>query len=194
MPEAKVVRLRAIEREDLQIIRDWRNSLKRYFREFRDFNMLHQEQWLESLTNDRNNLYYIVEMDETLNLDDRDMTYRRPIGVVGLTYISWINRRADLSIYIGADDLRGQGYGLAALDALHHKAFRELGLHKVELEVWASNPARDMYERYGYKHVGIWREHHFDDGKLIDTVLMELFAAEWIPAFPADAAPTEGVL
>lgn len=172
MPEPIVkpeIRLRPIEREDLPLLQLWRNHLKAYFREYRDLNMEHQRQWFESLTNDRRTMMWVIEV----------VGEGRSIGVCGWTYIDWLNRHAELSIYIGRDDYRGKGYGTAVLAEMHRIAFDELGLHRVYLEVYDYNPAKHLYERAGYKHCGVWRQHHFHEGQFHDSILMDLLADEW---------------
>ena len=51
MIKGKFIGLRAVEKEDLQLLRDWRNisSFRRNFREVRELSMYDQEKWFESL-------------------------------------------------------------------------------------------------------------------------------------------------
>ena len=94
------VKFRAIERDDLPRLRDWRNSpaIRRRTREFRLLSLVDQERWFESLHNDRHTIMFDV-------LDEKDTL----IGVAGLTYIDWKNRRAEVSIYVGDEGAQGKG-------------------------------------------------------------------------------------
>jgi RimJ/RimL family protein N-acetyltransferase len=57
---------------------------------------------------------------------------------------------AELHLFLGDPHARGRGYGKAAVDALLIKAFEELDLETVRLEVLASNaPALALYRRCG---------------------------------------------
>lgn len=94
------VKFRAIERDDLPRLRDWRNSpaIRRRIREFRLLSLVDQERWSESLRNDRHTIMFDV-------LDEKDTL----IGVAGLTYIDWKDRRAEVSIYVGDEGAQGMG-------------------------------------------------------------------------------------
>lgn len=94
------VKFRVIERDDLPRLRDWRNSpaIRRRIREFRLLSLVDQERWSESLHNDRHTIMFDV-------LDEKDTL----IGVAGLTYIDWKDRRAEVSIYVGDEGAQGKG-------------------------------------------------------------------------------------
>ena len=94
------VKFRAIERDDLPRLRDWRNSpaIRRRTREIRLLSLVDQERWSESLRNDRHTIMFDV-------LDEKDTL----IGVAGLTYIDWKDRRAEVSIYVGDEGAQGMG-------------------------------------------------------------------------------------
>lgn len=51
---------------------------------------------------------------------------------------------------------RGQGFGTRTLEFVEAKA-KESGCVQLELAVYASNPARRLYERFGFKKVGLFR-------------------------------------
>ena len=160
------MQLRAIERTDLEQLRDWRNAMKANFREYRTLNMDNQRQWWESLTNDRRTMMWLIEHDNI------------PVGVCGWTYIDWVHRHAELSIYVEPGS-QGQGIGAQVLEELHRIAFDELNLHRVYLECYEFNRAVDLYRRAGYKDCGRWRQHHFHDGRWWDSALMDMTCEEW---------------
>ena len=161
-----MINFRAIEREDLKTLRDWRNELKDNFRQYRFLSMENQEKWFNGLLTDDSQVMYAV-VDEDNNL----------IGIAGWHNIDWLNRHADLSIYIGGE--KGKGYGTATLKELHRIAFMELNLLTVRLEVFDFNPAKTLYERVGYKKVGVWRNAHFHAGVYHDSILMDLTREDW---------------
>jgi RimJ/RimL family protein N-acetyltransferase len=84
-------------------------------------------------------------------------------ATVGHGELARINRR-DLSAWIarvlvGPPELRGQGIGGQIVEQLLRVAFEELGLHRVELNVFDFNePAIRCYERVGFKREGLLRE------------------------------------
>ena len=97
MIKGKFIGLRAVEKEDLQLLRDWRNisSFRRNFREVRELSMYDQEKWFESLQSGKYNNFMFTIIDLETN---------KPIGAAGLLYINWIIRSADFSFYIGKDE------------------------------------------------------------------------------------------
>ena len=63
------------------------------------------------------------------------------LGVCGLCYINWVHRYADLSLYIGKDDVyideEPGGYAWESLDLLFEYGFNQLNLHKIWTEIYA---------------------------------------------------------
>lgn len=171
MIRGKKVVFRAIEREDLKQLRDWRNSqdIRQRTREYRLLSMENQERWFQGLHDDRNTVMFAVT-DENKKL----------IGVVGLTYIDWKNRRAEVSIYIGDEAAQGKGYGFDALVTLLGYGFHTLNLHKLYAEIFGFNePSVRLFEKAGLRRDGLKREDHFVDGKYWDTYIYSILASEF---------------
>lgn len=79
---------------------------------------------------------------------------------------------ADFSVYV-AREARGRGVGNALLSALLERA-RALGYHKLVLAAFPNNAAgMRLYQRHGFRTVGIYHEQGMLDGRWIDVVLME---------------------
>ena len=83
--EGKLVKFRSLEREDLEKLRDWRNSkyVKRTTREYRLLSMFNQKAWFESLHKQN------PPQDIMFGITNKK---NKLIGVCGLTYIDWKNR------------------------------------------------------------------------------------------------------
>ena len=205
-------RLRPLEREDLETLRDWRNAVIENMREYRYLNMEHQLKWWEIYSAQafdrypRNLMFGIVleipredcrkcggdgEITVPHEYDDgeysREFHYEkcpccgeRLIGVCGWTNIDWLNRRAELSIYIGDRDMRGAGYGRAALRELHRIGFEEWNFESVWLEVHDWNTAAmKLYESEGYKKVGEWRRARVRNRKWFPTHIYDYTFADY---------------
>jgi len=94
MLKGKLVGLVAVEREDLQQLMEWRNNteFRKHFREYRELNSAMQEQWFEKeVTKDPTTLMFSIR-----RLSDNEL-----LGCCGFVYINWVDRHADLSLYIG---------------------------------------------------------------------------------------------
>ena len=79
---------------------------------------------------------------------------------------------ADFSVYVERD-WRGKGVGRVLLERLVDLG-RELGYHKLVLSAFPFNTAGvALYERLGFRTVGIYREQGLLDGRWVDTIIME---------------------
>jgi L-amino acid N-acyltransferase YncA len=79
---------------------------------------------------------------------------------------------ADFSIYVERAH-RGKGVGRRLLARLIDLA-RELGYHKMVLSAFPFNAAgMALYERLGFRTVGIYKEQGLVDGRWVDTIVME---------------------
>ena len=112
---------------------------------------------------------------------------RHPVIVaedsVGDTPIAWaslnvFNAReayrfvADISVYVERS-WRGKGAGGVLLEKLVELG-RQHGFHKLVLAAFPSNTGgMALYEKLGFRTVGIYREQGLLDGKWVDTIVME---------------------
>jgi phosphinothricin acetyltransferase len=101
-----------------------------------------------------------------------------PPRVVGWGSLNVFNPRpayrwvADFSVYVERG-WRGRGVGRRLLGRLVELA-RELGYHKMVLSAFPFNTAGvALYERMGFRTVGIYREQGQLDGRWVDTIVME---------------------
>ncbi|WP_153011801.1 GNAT family N-acetyltransferase [Serinicoccus chungangensis] len=99
------------------------------------------------------------------------------------------NASIGFRIWLGGSRDRGLGTEATRLAVGH--AFEVLGLHRVELEVYAFNPrARRVYEKVGFVLEGTKREAlRYADG-WVDCHVMGILAREWSrPLDPGSPAP-----
>ena len=79
---------------------------------------------------------------------------------------------ADFSVYVERG-WRGKGVGRVLLERLVELG-RELGYHKLVLSAFPFNAAGvALYERLGFRTVGIYKEQGLLDGTWVDTIIME---------------------
>jgi phosphinothricin acetyltransferase len=78
----------------------------------------------------------------------------------------------EFSVYV-ARCARGTGAGHSLLESLIAAA-RDIGYHKMVLAAFDWNKAGiALYERAGFRQVGVYREQGWLDGRWVDTVIME---------------------
>ncbi|MDP2625365.1 MAG: N-acetyltransferase family protein [Candidatus Rokubacteria bacterium] len=102
----------------------------------------------------------------------------RPV-VIGWGSLNQFNPRkayehvADFSVYVERE-WRGKGLGRRLLERLIELA-REIGYHKMVLSTFPFNESGvALYERLGFRRVGVYREQGMLDGKWVDTLIMEM--------------------
>jgi RimJ/RimL family protein N-acetyltransferase len=89
------------------------------------------------------------------------------------------DRCATLGIALGRAYI-GRGYGTDAMRVIVGYGFREMGLHRIQLEVAPFNPAGiRAYEKAGFTEEGRHRESVLHDGRWYDEVLMSILDHEW---------------
>ena len=169
-----VVGLRAIEPEDLDLLVTWRNTstLRQYFREYRELTRRDQEAWYQRVTTDPGTLM--------LAIVDRSAEQSPLVGATGLCYIDWVQRSAELSLYIGRDELYvDDRLAPDALAVLTNYAFEELALHRLWTEVYSFDDRKTrLYENFGFKLEGQHRDSHFARGRWHDSLYYSLLEGE----------------
>lgn len=99
----------------------------------------------------------------------------RLIGSCQLHSIHPVHRSAELQIRIGAEDARGRGVGGEVLKQLLRYGFDELDLHRIYLQVFATNErAIRLYEGCGFRREGVLREAALIKGAWVDVLLMAM--------------------
>jgi RimJ/RimL family protein N-acetyltransferase len=103
------------------------------------------------------------------------------IGEVVLNDYDSDNECCNFRISLLGPSVYGKGYGTAATELMLGYAFGDLGLHRVELEVYSFNPrAARAYEKAGFVAEGTRRESLHWEGQWYDTVIMGAISSEWL--------------
>ena len=111
----------------------------------------------------------------------------RPIGTVGLHDIKCEHGTAEFGLLIGATDVWGRGFGTEVTSLMLSYAFDVLGLHSVQLVVYANNPgALRAYERAGFRRSGDRREALKVGRRRYDAIYMDALASEFAPSAAHD--------
>jgi hypothetical protein len=167
--------LRAIEPDDLPTLLEWRNRphFRRHFREYRELSVAQQEAWYNKtvLNDDRVRMFSIIEQGNGCL-----------IGACGLCYIDWINRNADFSLYIGADDLYiDDVYAPDAGRNLLNYGFAELNLHRVWSEIYDFDHRKEkLFATLGFSVDGRHRQTHWTEGRWCDSLFYSILRHEYL--------------
>lgn len=162
------VSLRPVEYSDLEFLFKWRNN-KEIFTQlgggYFPTSKTEMEKWMDNFCEkDMNNPRFII------------MFEKQTVGFISLNNISYINRSAELGVYIG--ELRFQGKGIAseALTQLELFAKNQLNLRKIKLLMNDNNiSALKLYEKLSYELIGKYKSERYVNGEWVDVLIMEKF-------------------
>jgi len=172
--EGKKVRIRGLERTDIDELMKWVNDpevTKTLDHFIYPMSRGEEEKWLEDRITkpDDKTKGFVIETKEGVYL-----------GGIGLHNIDWRNRCAEVGIVIGKKEHWNRGYGTDAMMTILDLAFNRMNLHRVYLRVYEINQAAiKSYEKCSFKKEGVQREAFFVDGKYVDVVFMGILEEEF---------------
>jgi RimJ/RimL family protein N-acetyltransferase len=175
MLEGELVRLRALELDDLERCYRWLNDREvAHFIEGGRYplSMAHERDWLENAVRNRSSFFNVL-----LAIETKDGVH---IGNIGLHEGSPEHRTANLGIMIGEKDYWSKGYGADAIRTVLRLAFEQMNLHRVELGTFDFNDrAQACYRKCGFVEEGRRREDRYIDGQYHDLIIMGILRREW---------------
>lgn len=131
------------------------------------FSLLSEEKWLQKASNDYHFAIILIENNEL-------------IGNVSLRKINPVDQTGELGIIIGQEENRNKGYGKEAIKLILNYGFNTLNLNNVIIKVYSFNKrAINAYNKVGFKKIGTRRESTYKDGKMYDTIYMDMLKREY---------------
>ncbi len=175
MLEGELVRLRALELDDLERCWRWLNDrdVIRFIEGGRyPVSREYERPWLENAVRNRSSF-----SDVLMAIETKDGVH---IGNIGLHKGSPEHRTAMLGIMIGEKDYWSKGYGADALRVLLRFAFQTMNLHRVELGTFDFNErAQACYRKCGFVQEGRRRQDRYIEGAYHDLLIMGILRSEW---------------
>lgn len=102
------------------------------------------------------------------------------VGESVINEIDWDLRKANYRVAIFSPQFRGKGLGTWMAKRACEVAFEELGLHRLELDVYSFNPrAERAYEKVGFRREGVLRDAVRDGEEYADDILMAILEEDW---------------
>lgn len=160
------VTLRAIEREDLELLQKWSNDPEiNYMLGGWHFpsSKRDQDKWFEGLS--------LMSNNQRFAIDTEDMGL---IGMANLVEINWKDKRAFTGMLLGDKETRGKGYGLDTIMAINKFAFEELGLQRLDSTIISYNePSIGAYtKKGGWVIEGVKKNAYFRKNKWWDEIII----------------------
>lgn len=171
--KGKKVILRAIEREDLTLMKEMMNSseIERLVVGWAfPISDYQQNQWYEANINNKTDLRFIIETPED-----------GAVGLATLTDIDWKNRSAFHGIKLADRKNRSKGIGTDTVMAIMRYAFDELQLHRLDGAILDYNEAsRHLYcNKCGWSVEGTRRKYIYKGGEYHDLLLVGILKDEY---------------
>lgn len=166
------VTLRAIENEDLELMREmlnepeienavvgWAFPVSKY----------QQQKWYENNINNNTNLRFIIETPEN-----------GAVGLATLTNIDWKNRSANHGIKLANRNNRGKGVGTDTVMAVMKYAFEELNLHRLNGSWLGKNIGSEkLYTKCGWVVEGMQRQSVYKNGEFHNLMQVGILKSEY---------------
>jgi len=194
MIEGKLVTLRELREEDLELLMNMRNKIapEGVFRQYKPLTMLDQRRYWEGFANSPTTVLFVItayvileDSTEILasTVEDGNVRYVAAdlydvVGEVRVGEINWRDRWGDLGLMIGKEYQR-RGYGSEALYLMLEHAFRAVGLNVIRAEVLEGSVAYDVCRKWGARHIGTSVQSSLVDGKLRNTELYDFNTWNW---------------
>ncbi len=169
------LRLRAPERSDLSLFRDWLNDEETTagLMIYLPLSLLDEEAWFEGMLK-------LPAEEHSLVIETQQEDRWAAIGSCGFHGIDHRCRLAEVGIFIGEKSDWNRGYGTEVMRMLLRHGFETLNLNRIFLRVYANNNrAIRCYEQAGFVHEGILRQAMYKHGRYIDVLIMGVLRSEW---------------
>lgn len=168
--ENNIIRLRAMEPEDLEPLYKWENdtALWKYGSTLSPFSRFALKQYLLEAQQD-------IYQSRQLRLMVELVSDKTPIGTVDLYEFDAFHQRAGVGILID-NQFQNKGYGAASLDLLEKYAFDFLRLHQVYSFIPLKNTRSiRLFEKSGYEQTGMLKEWLAVGNEFDDVIVMQKF-------------------
>lgn len=177
------IELGPINHRDLSQLRHWRNQpeIMETTRTWKLLTEKNQEWFWNNVVHSDEHIVFGIYLRKPKAMDMAMVSIYTMglIGVCRLSHINWQARSAEIGIYIGPPDERGQGYGSEALRILCRFGFLEVGLHRLVAYARADNEASNhIFQKQGFKFEGRLRDYMFRGGHWRDVMLYSLIQGE----------------
>ncbi|NHI88031.1 MAG: N-acetyltransferase [Candidatus Thorarchaeota archaeon] len=181
MYNGKLVRLRPLEKSDLNEIMKFYNDyeLKRLLGPPIVRSREYIAGWIEQVSQwtpwREGHLVMAIVQKET---DDF-------LGIARIEDVLFPHSRAEIGISIYDPEQRGKGYGTDSTLVTLWIGFNILGLHSIYLDTMEDNERSiHVYEKIGFKRVGVLRETEFINGGHKGLLIMDILRDEFLEKYP----------
>jgi len=184
--ENDLLRLRALEPDDLSLLYAWENnaSLWELGNTLSPYSAYVLRQYLENAARDlyetrQLRLMMTLAGPQPVSAQSTPVQGAQPtIGTIDLYEIDPHHRRAGIGLLVD-EPYQGKGYGMAALTLIRDYAFKFLGLNMLFAHVPTDNlPSLHLFRKAGYQETGILKQWIRREDKRVDVAVYQLLGGK----------------
>lgn len=168
--ETDIIRLRALEPEDIDILYKWENdaNLWKLSSTIAPFSKYILRRFIE---NQRYDIYETKQMRLIIESKEEG----RPVGAIDLFDLDPTNRRAGIGVLIYDDADQEKGYASSAINAMILYAFQVLGLNQLYCNILANNlKSFNIFKKKGFAVIGLKSEWVKTTTGWLDEYMLQL--------------------
>ena len=157
--------------DDFKVIHNWQNSIidARLTMGYRfPVSDITSKKWLKE------RLKKLEKFPEKIYWAIRTKNNERLIGFVTLFNIDYLNKNAEIGIYLASD--RSKGFGKSSLKKCFEIGFNDLNLHKIYAKIVSDNiSATSAFTAIGFKEEAILVEQFWDGKRWASIKVLSIF-------------------
>jgi diamine N-acetyltransferase len=169
------IRLRSVERDDIPLFVCWLNDpevIENLMMRL-PISTTDEIRWFEKLAD-------LAPEEKPLAIEIHAGDGWRLVGNSGFHNIQWVNRSAEIGLFIGDKSIWNHGYGTETVRLLLKHGFETLNLNRIYLHVYEPNKrAIRAYEKAGFVLEGCLRQARYKNGQYQDEFIMSVLRSEW---------------
>jgi UDP-4-amino-4,6-dideoxy-N-acetyl-beta-L-altrosamine N-acetyltransferase len=170
VPNREDYQLSKLEKSDLEMVLNWRNSERIRANMYTDYVISLEEHlgWYERIKRDKTCIYLICEY------------HNKPIGLINFTNIDKKNNKCYWGFYLGEINAPlGSGSALGFLSMEY--IYEVINIRKVCSEVLEFNKkSLNLHKKLNFQEEGIFRKHIYKNDKYQDVICLALFKDIWL--------------
>jgi diamine N-acetyltransferase len=170
MLENKIIKLRALEPDDADILYKWENNTD-VWKVSNTFVPISLHNIKTYIKHSHLDIFQLKELRLMITVKQNNL----PVGTVDLFDFDAFHKRAGIGILIADTENRKQGYAKETLQIIINYAFNYLKLHQLYCNISADNiDSLKLFERAGFKITGTKKDWETHNNSYIDVYFLQL--------------------
>ena len=169
--------LKPVDKEDIELIRKWRNSdlINNVSFSNQYISPEMQVEWFEKLSGNDSFVHWIIMADN------------KRVGYAAVRDIDPVNGRGEFaSLYLGEPEYLGSGIGAKAEYFVIDHVYNNYKLKELHCEVLATNlPVIRLHKKFGFRVTELIKDRYTKNNEFVEVCLLSLEEDDWKKSQPA---------